>query len=154
MSAIPPRGVFLTFSLFMLLMGMGTGFGAGCNGVALPENTWLKSLKTVGINADSISSVVVIPGSGCGGCIDEATQYVISHNLPPHVAVVFTGVISLKSLKLIIGSSINRDRFVIDSANLFYNPSSKGDIYPKLAYKGKGRNWLFKQFTVADSIDL
>ena len=53
--------------------------------------------------------IVIIPGSGCGGCIGQATDFFLNYEKSLQIdwAVVFTGVMDKKQLKINVG-----DRFL------------------------------------------
>jgi len=79
----------------------------------------------------SYEKVLVIPGSGCTGCISDAEKFVIRgmNNLQNQYLIIFTNINSLKLLKLRLGKKVhNQDNIIFDSKNLLHFRS----IYPIL----------------------
>lgn len=94
---------------------------------------------------------LIIPRSGCGGCIDFATSYIVSRNLRfDSTLIIFTGISNYKELKLNLGPYVKSEIIYIDSVNNFYNPSLEGSIYPRLHFFD-GKSWSNKIFEVNDT---
>jgi hypothetical protein len=81
----------------------------------------------------SYSKFLIIPGSGCEGCISKAEKYVSDYSaIKKDIAFIFTNVKSLKILSLKLGSqTLNRENIIIDSSNYLHYRS----IYPMLVEK-------------------
>lgn len=103
-----------------------------CNGNSLTtfnEENFLEIVKM----KKSYSKFLIIPGSGCEGCISKAEKYVSDYSaIKKDIAFIFTNVKSLKILSLKLGSqTLNRENIIIDSSNYLHYRS----IYPMLVEK-------------------
>ena len=52
----------------------------------------------------AVEAVLIIPGAGCEGCIGSATQFAINYADSLKIGVVFTQVVSLKTLRFRLGN--------------------------------------------------
>lgn len=80
--------------------------------------------------------ILVIPGTGCHGCITGVEFFVKEHIQEyDNVLFVFTGVKSIKVLKMKLGNEIMDKRNVqLDLDNVFLNYTIKDAIYPVVVY--------------------
>lgn len=80
---------------------------------------------------DHYDKFLIIPGSGCEGCISQAEQYVIN-NAKTEVEgtmIIFTNISSKKLLRLRLGQEImDQPNVLLDSINILHFVS----IYPVL----------------------
>ncbi len=51
-----------------------------------------------------VEAVLIIPGVGCEGCIGNATQFALDYADSLNLGIVFTKVVSLKTLKFRLGN--------------------------------------------------
>jgi hypothetical protein len=101
----------------------------------------------------NVYSILVIPQTGCGGCIGEATHWLVNSNPTLlNSMVVFTAIDNVKELKIVLGQPNFKDRILIDSLNLFYDFSSNNSIYPRILVREGNGNWHEKVFNLSDSI--
>ncbi len=99
-----------------------------------------ESFNTIGINLASPKTVVVIPNEGCGGCISNATRYMIEHidALNNSTCVIFTGIKDLKLFKLQVNNTfLNRSDVFIDANNELFK-GEMSSIYPQIIYVEEG----------------
>lgn len=92
-------------------------------------------------NKITTNQVLVVPREGCGGCISEATAFLVKNKnrIKQNACVVFTGVGDYKLLKMQLGAAFIADTHVkIDSANLFLSPAISSS-YPTLITVGKDK---------------
>lgn len=70
---------------------------------------------------DSLDKIIVIPGEGCGGCINNATYYVINnYDRLGSALIIFTGVEDQKLLRNQLGADfLNHPNVLLDSDNHF-----------------------------------
>jgi hypothetical protein len=78
---------------------------------------------------------LVIPREGCGGCISDATSYMIKNSQRyKGLQIVFTGVNDMKELRYKVGREFLSKSYVsIDSSNILMTPAISS-IYPQLYY--------------------
>ncbi|HMO39981.1 MAG TPA: hypothetical protein PKC76_11420 [Saprospiraceae bacterium] len=75
-----------------------------------------------------LKKFLIIPGSGCEGCISQAESYVIrmaKHQ--PEIGFIFTNIKSEKMLRLRLGEKLT------EKSNIIFDPSNKlffRSIYP------------------------
>ena len=95
-----------------------------------------KALKKELFSLDSISTVVVVPGTGCPGCITGIENFVKGHyNKVRDTKIVMTYVASKKRLTLKLGKEcIASDNVFVDNDNFFYHPTSENNIYPTILF--------------------
>ncbi len=79
----------------------------------------------------SSNDIIIIPGEGCGGCISNATSYIMEHIDSLDVNVVLTGVGDMKLLRLELGDLLQRSNVFVDSKNLLMNPLI-ASVYPRI----------------------
>ena len=83
--------------------------------------------------------LVVMPGLGCRGCIQEAEVFMRDYIEDPHVLFVLTKVQSLKILEQKIGKKLhNRQNVYIDKQGYFDIPTNN-TIYPCIVQLDKGK---------------
>ncbi len=83
---------------------------------------------------DKSHFIVVVPGAGCGGCISEATYFLVKNydNMVDGVTIVFTGVNDRKLLKNEVGEHfLSKPNVKIDKDNYFLAPEIASN-YPQV----------------------
>ncbi|MEC7752441.1 hypothetical protein [Roseivirga sp. UBA1976] len=75
--------------------------------------------------------ILVIPRTGCTGCIDTAEEFVMnsSKQYSHRLNILLTDIISMKTLKIKFGESINNQYWYIDSDDVSTG-LLKSTIYP------------------------
>lgn len=87
----------------------------------------LESVDSKILNNDY--NIVLIPGEGCGGCISNATKFVVENIDVLEIQVVFTKIGDLKLLKNTLPPNfVEHERVYFDIDNLLDFP--KLTIYP------------------------
>lgn len=82
-------------------------------------------------NICEFSTIIVIPETGCSGCISEAGRFFKGNYHNNKILFVFTNFYSEKALKLKFGADLfGSENICIDSDNAFYIPESSNNIYP------------------------
>lgn len=83
------------------------------------------------------SKVVVVPGTGCTGCI-TGIEHFINENYSKYsdVIFVFTNIQSVKLMKLKMGQVPFDDanNIILDCKNEFYDVDNVNKIYPSILY--------------------
>lgn len=75
--------------------------------------------------------VVLIPNSGCTGCITTAENFFLENNKNKEIKFIFTYILSKKNLQLRLSSeNLSRNNILLDISNKFYLPQYKESIYP------------------------
>jgi hypothetical protein len=83
---------------------------------------------------DNYDYVVIIPGSGCTGCITNAETYFLNHVANNSIKFVFTAILSKKTLQLRLQKeNLNRKNVFIDNSNSFYLHGFHEKNYPVIA---------------------
>ena len=77
------------------------------------------------------SNIVVIPGEGCGGCISNATYFVMENiEKMEDTAIIFTGVLDKKLLRQQVGAKLlAKANVFVDTDNLLMNKEVVS-VYP------------------------
>lgn len=78
------------------------------------------------------NKIIVIPGSGCTGCISNAEKFFLENHVNTDIKFIFTHYYSLKNMILRLGGVDNvlRPNVFIDDNDLFYIQDYREHIYP------------------------
>lgn len=139
--------------IFFIALGL---YFQGCKNYDKNSQTehTLNFLKKKNKDLNLFSSILIIPGSGCGGCISQATHFLISKDFKlEKTLIIFTAIENYKSLKIITANKINKSYIVIDSLNQVYNRLEETSIYPKILVKNN-KIWFTKIFEDKDTLYL
>ena len=78
--------------------------------------------------------VMLIPNSGCTGCISDAEYFFKEYNDKSEILFIFTHIISKKDLRIRVEKEIlQRKNVLIDIENRFYFEQFQESIYPIVA---------------------
>ncbi len=78
--------------------------------------------------------VMLIPNSGCTGCISDAAYSFKEYNDKSEILFIFTHIISKKDLRIRVGKeNLQRKNVLIDIENRFYFEQFQESIYPIVA---------------------
>ena len=78
--------------------------------------------------------IMLIPNSGCTGCISDAEYFFKEYNDHEEILFIFTRVISKKDLRIRLGKdNLQRKNVLIDNDNKFYFEKFQESIYPIVA---------------------
>ncbi|MEL6699085.1 MAG: hypothetical protein AAFP89_22765 [Bacteroidota bacterium] len=125
--------IFWVFFL-SLLMACRTGEQQTGNDFQSDSPLFYEGLAKLDQRMAEKDYIVVIPGSGCGGCIGQATNYFLTHgdSVAFDWAVIFTGIVDKKQLKINVGNSfLAHPNVWIDEKNIF-RTREISSIYPLL----------------------
>lgn len=89
--------------------------------------------------------VVILPGLGCNGCIQEGEAFMRDYVDSANIFFILTKVQSLKILQLKIGKTINNRANVYIDQDGFFNIPTKNVVYPCIAQLKDG-NIVAHQF--------
>lgn len=91
-----------------------------------------KILKSeLGISLNKYNLIILIPGSGCGGCISKGEDFFMKNIQNKEIMFILTHNVSNKGLKLRFGSeNIKADNVLVDKKNTFYLNNFEEKIYP------------------------
>ena len=82
-------------------------------------------------DAELFDMIVILPGSGCTGCISGAERFFIEHCMNDNIKFILTHHKSKKNLYLRLGKDrVDRPNIWIDDDNLFYLQNYEERIYP------------------------
>ncbi len=86
------------------------------------------------------SSIYVIPGSGCTGCISDIENFALKNGNSDTVFFVFTRLNSFKLFRNRFGNSfISSKNIIIDTANIYTFEEKNLEIYPVVYKKRNGK---------------
>ena len=74
--------------------------------------------------------IVILPGTGCHGCIQEGEYFLKSHIENNEIFFVLTKISSLKILQQKTGVSLNNRENVLIDKRLIFNIPTQNNIYP------------------------
>lgn len=78
--------------------------------------------------------VMLIPNSGCTGCISDAEYFFKEYNDKSEILFIFTHIISKKDLRIRVEKeNLQRKNVLIDIENRFYFEQFQESIYPIVA---------------------
>lgn len=94
-------------------------------------NEILENITTDDIQA--YTSVIIIPGAGCTGCISQAERYYMDNKDSNEILFVFTNITSKKTLRLRMGTEILTSRNVLfDFSDSIFPHEYADKIYPHI----------------------
>lgn len=98
----------------------------------------VRKLATIDSEMKSIPDsfyYLIIPNSGCSGCISEAEMFVFKkmESVNP-MKVIYTRMTSEKIVRAYVEDYSIRSRILFDSKNIFEYPDVKLEIYPLLIF--------------------
>lgn len=83
------------------------------------------------IQIDSLSTIVIIPGAGCPGCITKAEFYCEEHQNDRGSLFIFTNIVSEKILRLKSKDiDFSSPSIIVDTSNTFFFPEYYDSEYP------------------------
>ena len=102
------------------------------------ESEWLKgAVEQAWVDSD-YQWIVVLPGLGCHGCIQEAEVFMRDNIENKQVLFVLTKISSLKILQHKTGIDIaTHSNILVDREDIFFVPT-KNSIYPCIISLGNG----------------
>jgi hypothetical protein len=93
-----------------------------------------KIASVLGDDLKNYKYIVIIPGSGCTGCITFAENFFVDNVDNKEMIFIFTDIISRKQLSIKLkAENIQRPNVLIDSNKDFYLTGYKEKIYPVIA---------------------
>jgi hypothetical protein len=120
------KNVFVILSLLAVLT-------TSCKHRSQYQSFLVDRINVSDINLSRYHSIVVIPGSGCPGCISEAENYCrqsLSRN--DSILFIFTNIYSLKSLKNKLKIDLfNNSRIILDTCDFYYVSDYYDSMYPQ-----------------------
>ena len=99
-----------------------------------------KIAQETGHELDKYDNVVIIPGSGCSGCITDAETFFNNNVHNERMKFILTFVSSRKEMAIRLGKeNIGRENVFIDNENVFYLLNYHDKIYPVIALVEQGK---------------
>ncbi len=90
--------------------------------------------KQLGEEIKEYDYILLIPNSGCTGCISEAEYFFKSHVDDMKIKFIFTRIYSRKELAIRLGkSNLQKKNVYLDYENTCFFPECKESIYPVVA---------------------
>lgn len=100
-------------------------------------------------------SIFLIPGSGCGACVNEAIDFAKNNNKNENYYFVFTRIHDIKLLKIKLQNSIQDGNFHFDKSNKV-GKMGYYQIYPMLIERSensiKSIQYLDEDFFITEAI--
>lgn len=120
--------LFKAFFVYYLSMGL-----ISCASKTTYEKMIIKTV-TGAIQEELIkyNAIIIIPSSGCSGCLTKAESFFLSHHEQDNYLFIFTGFYSDKTLSIRLGGSeyIRKNNVILDEDGLFYLSDYQDVIYP------------------------
>lgn len=92
------------------------------------------------VEVDKYNTLVLIPGSGCTGCITRSEEYFLNNCHDESILFVLTYNFSLKEVALRLKEeNIRKANVIIDQKNEFYLTDYEEKIYPVICDLENGR---------------
>lgn len=89
----------------------------------------VSNLQEINVRLEDYNYVVIIPDTGCGGCISEAERF-FKENANGRFFFIFTKVYSLKELHLRHGEILQGKNVLIDLNQKYASLNDEVNIYP------------------------
>lgn len=116
--------------LMHIMMGVFLIGLYSCNFDSYLENVQKGLNATPSFKSGIYSYVVIIPNTGCSGCISEAVSF-FRNNKDDNIFFIFTNIFSKKDFYLNMGNSIkNKENVFIDINNEFLCEDESINAYP------------------------
>jgi hypothetical protein len=94
-----------------------------------------KIAQEMGKELDKYDNIVIIPGSGCSGCITQAEIFFINNIHNERIKFILTCISSRKEMTIRLGKgNIEKENVFIDEKNVFYLLNYHDKIYPVIAF--------------------
>ena len=91
-----------------------------------------QALQKSTFNLDSTEIIILVPGSGCSGCITKAEHF---------MKFILTNIQSYKILRLKLGEeAFHSPLLYLDKNNVWYNTKNENNIYPQVLFINNKKN--------------
>ena len=110
-----------------------------------------QALQKSTFNLDSTEIIILVPGSGCSGCITKAEHFIAKYfNKLNKVKFILTNIQSYKILRLKLGEeAFHSPLLYLDKNNVWYNTKNENNIYPQVLFiNNKKNNSNNRNFTI------
>jgi cell shape-determining protein MreC len=85
-------------------------------------------------------NIVIIPGTGCTGCISEVEMFFMNNIQNERIKFILTKIMSHKEMALRLGQeNITKENVLIDEKDVFYLWGYHDKIYPVVAFVENGK---------------
>lgn len=96
----------------------------------------------------SCKYIMLIPNSGCTGCISDAEYFFKEYSDNNDILYIFTHVMSQKDLRIRVGKeNIQRKNVIVDKENRFFFDQFQEAIYPIVAVIKNNKVTALKEHT-------
>jgi hypothetical protein len=132
-----------------LLLLICLAFLSNCKNHDVYDQQLKKIVKPASLK--EAEKIIVIPRAGCGGCINEATIYAVTHYKKLHrVIFILTAVDDYKRIKYTLGEDfLNNHNVIIDSNKLLQSGQLHSN-YPYVLKLSNKKVISKKDFTGGD----
>lgn len=98
--------------------------------------------------------IVIIPGSGCPGCISEAESFFMD-NSNEKIFFIFTKIYSSKNLKLRLGiDKLNKENVYLDKENTISDYPLNENLYPIIIDISDSDKYYCKILSIGEDINI
>jgi|BioPla2DNA2_1021312.scaffolds.fasta_scaffold03320_12 hypothetical protein len=104
----------------------------------IEKNNIIKAMEQMDVG-DNVSWIVILPGLGCTGCIQEAEVFMKDHINNEEILFVLTKISSLKILQQKMGIQIKDYQNVIIDAGNEFDVRTENNIYPCIVQLKTGK---------------
>lgn len=125
--------VTITIAIFILIISTSCG-----KGEKEIERDYIESIQKKGIINDSIKWMVILPGLGCHGCIQEGEVFMRDNINNREIFYVLTRIESLKILQHKIGLDLRAHENVYIEGQGDQILPTNNRVYPCIVYIEKG----------------
>ena len=103
---------------------------------------YIQALQKSTFNLDSTEIIILVPGSGCSGCITKAEHFIAKYfNKLNKVKFILTNIQSYKILRLKLGEeAFHSPLLYLDKNNVWYNTKNENNIYPQVLFINNKKN--------------
>lgn len=105
---------------------------AACENTNYGEKIYDVAKLELGENISGYNKIIIIPGSGCTGCISNAEKFFLENHANTEIKFIFTHYYSLKNMMLRLGgfNNVLQPNVFIDDNDIFYFLEYEEHIYP------------------------
>jgi hypothetical protein len=118
----------------------------------IAENILNNLMEIDKFNQRNYTHAVIIPGSGCTGCISEAESF-FKENKNENIFFIFTDIFSIKELRLKL-KDLDMDNVFIDEKSLFYIEDEEKNKYPVIVNLMDKNNIKYKIFEPGENMNI
>lgn len=121
---------YIKLLIILFITSMGCKDSASNN-----KDVFAKGIETLYTRQHlaKLTGVIIIPGEGCGNCINDASLYCLAHQeVQQQYGIIFTGVKDKKTLKIQFKEPFFLNPNVVIDTDNYFMKDSISSIYPQI----------------------